>query len=328
MNYSNKKLTSLKDLDISYNIDDNFDCSHNELTSLEHGPERVYGDFNCGYNELSSLEYGPVTVTGDYICQYNNLSSLEFCPTEIDGSFNCQGNQLRTLEYMPKEVGGGFNCSSNLLTQLEMDRLDMYMYKINGDFNCSSNKLTNLSRCPENISGDFDCSDNSLTNLDYHPISVGGNFYCYNNKWTKPIPYNTITKFNINIDDIYTDNQKEKFGSYKYQKNWLSINPKEYKTLEYFGFNDKIKEEFDWLFEAIKNDWDKHIPMDIIQNNGINIYGLYLDEQKEKFGSYKYQKEFLTEHPEKYKELEYFGYNDKIKEEFDWLFNAVDMGLM
>jgi hypothetical protein len=52
------------------------------------------------------------------------------------------------------------------------------------------------------------------------------------------------------------------------------------------------------------------------------------NELKKIYGSYEYQKEFLTEFPEKYKDLEFVGYNDKIKEEFDWLFNAVDMGLM
>jgi len=51
------------------------------------------------------------------------------------------------------------------------------------------------------------------------------------------------------------------------------------------------------------------------------------NEIKEKC-SYEYQKEFLTENPEKYKDLEYFGYAPGIKEEFDWLFNAIDMKLM
>jgi len=55
---------------------------------------------------------------------------------------------------------------------------------------------------------------------------------------------------------------------------------------------------------------------------------LYNDLQKEKFGSYKFQKEYLTNNPEKYKDLEPIGYLEKIKEEFDWLFNAIDMGLM
>jgi len=59
-------------------------------------------------------------------------------------------------------------------------------------------------------------------------------------------------------------------------------------------------------------------------------YSVYTKEQFEKFRSYEYQKEFLTNTPEKYRDLKYgyIGFNSKIKEEFDWLFNAIDMGLM
>jgi len=52
------------------------------------------------------------------------------------------------------------------------------------------------------------------------------------------------------------------------------------------------------------------------------------NELRNIYGTYEYQKEYLTETPEKYKDLEAIGYNKQILEEFDWLFNAADMGLI
>jgi len=306
LNYSRQNLTTLKGLDI-----------HNETV----------GGFDCSYNDLTSLEFGPEYVYGDYKCQYNELTSLQYCPIEIYGDFNCGGNQIRTLDHLPHSIRGSFDCSTNMITEFILD-LTEELGEINGDFNCSSNKLTSLYRCPSTIHGYFDCSDNDLEDLDDYPNDVGGGFYCRNNKWKKPIPIKTIKKFDIDIEDLYTDNQKEKFSSYDFQYEYLTKNALNYINLYFFGISDKIKEDFDWLFDTIDNNWDKHISTDILNKYNILPQNLYPPEIIEKFGSYNYQKPFLTQFPEKYKDLEFFGFSDEIKEEFDWLFNAIDMGLM
>ena len=96
-----------------------FDCSYNNLISLEGGPKEVGGSFNCSYNNLTSLEGGPKEVGGSFNCSYNNLTSLEGGPKEVGGSFNCSDNNLISLEGGPKEVDGSFNCSDNNLISLE-----------------------------------------------------------------------------------------------------------------------------------------------------------------------------------------------------------------
>jgi hypothetical protein len=138
-------------------------------------------------------------VEGSFYCHNNHLTNLDGCPEQVDGDFNCYNNILTSLEHSPKTIGG--------------------------DFYCSYNELTSLEHCPEYVGGYFDCSYNQLTSLEYCPETVGGYFWCKYNPWTNVIPYDLIQKFNIRISDLYTHEQKEKFGSYEYQKEYLTNSP-------------------------------------------------------------------------------------------------------
>jgi len=101
------------------NVSGYFDCSYNNLTSLEGSPKTVGDDFACNENKLTSLLGCPETV-GDYFhCDYNKLTSLEGSPKTIDGSFDCRNNDLTSLLGCPKTIGGSFDCRNNELTSLE-----------------------------------------------------------------------------------------------------------------------------------------------------------------------------------------------------------------
>jgi hypothetical protein len=55
-----------------------FDCSENQLTSLQGAPREVGGAFNCSGNQLTSLEGAPREVGGDFYCRFNpKLTSLD-----------------------------------------------------------------------------------------------------------------------------------------------------------------------------------------------------------------------------------------------------------
>jgi len=54
---------------------------------------KVSGHFNCSSNELTSLEGVPSEVGGSFICGSNQLTSLEGVPTKVVGSFNCSDNE-------------------------------------------------------------------------------------------------------------------------------------------------------------------------------------------------------------------------------------------
>jgi len=210
-------------------------------------PEHIDDGFDCKYNELTSLKYGPKTVSGYFDCSRNRLTSLEFCPEYVGKNFSCYKNQLTSLEFCPETVSGSFNCGNNNLTSLEY-----CIKKINGGFFCYSNKITSLIGLPENIVGVISCGDNKLKSLDYIPKDFNGKINCCSpNDWTNPIPYILIEKYDIRTTDLYTTEQVEKFGSYEYQKEYLTNTPEKYKDLEPIGYHKKIKKEFDWLFNAI-----------------------------------------------------------------------------
>jgi hypothetical protein len=74
-----------------------FDCSYNNLTSLEGSPKSVGLDFDCSDNNLTSLEGVPKSVGRDFYCSYNNLTSLEGAPESIRGYFNCENNSVEQI---------------------------------------------------------------------------------------------------------------------------------------------------------------------------------------------------------------------------------------
>jgi len=223
-NFSNRELITLKDLSIPKHIDGNFNCEDNKLSSLEYGPEYVGGDFNAEFNQLMSLEFCPIYVGGSFDVSSSWITSLEYIPEHIGGSLIIDYNKITSLEYCPEIINGGFICNHNKLTSLEFG--------------------------PKKVMGNFNCSDNNLTSLDFCPDYVEGDFNCSNNKWSAPIPYELIKKYDIQTRYLYNFEQIAKFSSYKYQKEFLTENPEKYKDLEPIGYDDQIIEEFDWLFNA------------------------------------------------------------------------------
>jgi hypothetical protein len=178
-------------------VSGNFNCSNNQLTSLEGSPSRVGGIFYCGYNQLTTLEGSPSRVDGNFNCSNNQLTSLEGSPSRVGGIFYCGHNQLTTLEGSPSRVDGDFNCSYNQLTTLEgspsrvggtfycggiglKDFLGIRFGKVSGNFYCHNNQLTTLEGSPGEVGGGFDCSRNPLKSLKGAPEIIRGNLYLYN----------------------------------------------------------------------------------------------------------------------------------------------------
>ena len=97
----------------------NFDCKHNNLTSLKGVPREVKGDFDCACNDLTSLEGAPEKVGRSFDCAHNYLTSLKGAPDKIKGYFDCTSNNIEDLKGAPKVVSGYFSCNDNNLTSLK-----------------------------------------------------------------------------------------------------------------------------------------------------------------------------------------------------------------
>lgn len=118
LNLSRMGLNSLKELPwvqegLKYKVRGDFDCSRNNLTTLEGSPIGVGGNFDCSRNNLTILEGGPISVGGNFDCSVNKLTSLEGGPRSVGRDFNCAHNYITNLKGFPISVGGNFRCHSN-----------------------------------------------------------------------------------------------------------------------------------------------------------------------------------------------------------------------
>ena len=68
----------------------------------------VNGSFNCSHNQLTSLEGSPQEVGKNFYCHKNRLTTLEGAPEKVGEDFYCFNNQLTSLRGAPQEVGGLF----------------------------------------------------------------------------------------------------------------------------------------------------------------------------------------------------------------------------
>lgn len=64
---------------------------------------KVEGDFDCNHNNLTSLKGAPKSVDGDFDCSFNNLTSLEGAPTKVGGNFSCH-NQKNGHTFTESEI--------------------------------------------------------------------------------------------------------------------------------------------------------------------------------------------------------------------------------
>ena len=99
----NLSLRGLTKLPLKFGkIDGWFDCSYNQLTTLEGGPQEVGGAFDCSDNQLVTLEGSPKEVGGAFNCRNNQLITLEGSPREIykHMSFNCFGNPVHSIYHL------------------------------------------------------------------------------------------------------------------------------------------------------------------------------------------------------------------------------------
>jgi hypothetical protein len=98
-------LTKLPSILKNVNVDGNFNCAGNNLTSLENVPENVSGNFNCSNsNKLTSLVGAPSSVGGDFWCAYCKLTSLTGTPKTVGGNFYCGNNPGKFTETQVRAV--------------------------------------------------------------------------------------------------------------------------------------------------------------------------------------------------------------------------------
>lgn len=91
-----------------------FDCSNNNLKSLNGSPRILTNSFYCEYNSLTTLDGSLLKkINDDYYCNNNKLTTLIGGPEIINVDFNCSDNNLINIDGFPKEVNGLFCVHNN-----------------------------------------------------------------------------------------------------------------------------------------------------------------------------------------------------------------------
>lgn len=88
-----KQITNKIIKEIDYDINISNLCLRHIHVNLNYA--KVNGYFDCSCNELTSLEGCPKIVNGTFYCYGNNLKSLKGCPEVVSGNFYCHSNKVK-----------------------------------------------------------------------------------------------------------------------------------------------------------------------------------------------------------------------------------------
>jgi len=91
--------------DGTYSCEGNVDISKANLTKIPVKFKDVKGSFNCSGNDLTSLEGSPETVGEIFWATHNKLTSLKGGPKEVGAFYSVAYNELTSLEGGPEKVG-------------------------------------------------------------------------------------------------------------------------------------------------------------------------------------------------------------------------------
>ena len=116
---------SLTSLNNAPTYAESFDCSNNNLTTLQGGPTEVKFSYNCSNNNLKNLIGGPVrgqingarNTMSSYNCSNNELTSFEGYPTIVTdiATFDCSNNATVTkLDIIKGRIGTLYARACNL----------------------------------------------------------------------------------------------------------------------------------------------------------------------------------------------------------------------
>ena len=116
-----------------------FDCSKNQLTTLDVSQNTALIGFNCSDNQLTALDLSQNTAMTRLDCYNNQLKALDVSQNTALTMLFCSNNQLKALDVSPNTALTMLFCSNNQLTALDVSKNTALI-----GLNCSNNQLTAL----------------------------------------------------------------------------------------------------------------------------------------------------------------------------------------
>ena len=129
--------------DGSIDVDEEVDLYNKNLKKLPLKFNKVNEWFDCSFNQLTTLEGSPVEVNDGFDCSNNKLTSFEFAPKIIRGYFDCDSNNIKTFEYFPRFVKSDFLCDNNPIEEVWRLFQDTSKIELLNDFDIFRDEDTN-----------------------------------------------------------------------------------------------------------------------------------------------------------------------------------------
>lgn len=145
-----------------------FNCSDNNLTTLDVSALYNLIEFNCSYNLLTDIIFSTNSIIETFNCSHNNLTQLDLnlLPNLLD--LRCYSNQLQSLSFINKSMNST-DAIYNQITNITAVNSQL------GSLSVANNNLTELDLSTCSFSG-LSVDDNNLVSFNIkngrtYPIS-------------------------------------------------------------------------------------------------------------------------------------------------------------
>jgi len=156
-----------------------FNCSSNQLTSLNLSSNTSLISFICTENQLSSLDLSSNIALTNLECKFNQLTSLDLNNNTALSQLDCSGNQITSLDLSSNTALQLLYCQYNQLTSLNLNNNTALTY-----LECKHNQLTSLVLSSNTALQILYCQYNQLTSLNLNNNAALQILYCQNNQLT------------------------------------------------------------------------------------------------------------------------------------------------
>jgi Leucine-rich repeat (LRR) protein len=201
------------------------------------------------------------------------------------------------------------------------------------EMDVSNKKLTKLPELPNSLKSLY-CDYNNLTKLPELPNSLE-KLICHNNQLTKlPELPNSLKKIYCHYNNLTKlpelPNSLKKLYCHNNQLTKLPELPDSLNYLYCYNNNlTKLPELPNSLLklDCFNNPFKEPIKKEIIEKFELDENKLYTTDSIELFKSYNFQKQFLTDNPTRYMDIEEW-LRPEIKEEFAYLYDSDEFGII
>ncbi|WP_455994017.1 InlB B-repeat-containing protein [Porphyromonas endodontalis] len=116
-----------------------FECSGENITSLDISKNSQLKVLDCSQNSLTSLDVSKNTNIGTLNCSNNNLSSLSISKNTVLSILKCSDNRIASLDLSKNTGLFELRCSNNKLTSLGLSKHNRLQ-----EVHCDNNQLSSL----------------------------------------------------------------------------------------------------------------------------------------------------------------------------------------